>query len=139
MIEIKFRVWDGVDFMSKPFTLRDLQERKIQFTNDCAVMQFTRLKDKNDKDVYDGDIVKAAWMHHGKPGQEFTAFILYNEHIGSFRIGYESLDGWSQDEIYFSYQIEVVGNVFENPELLPNLPDIGQNKKVKGSITDERK
>jgi len=54
--EIKFRVWDNVDYMSTPFTLKDIQEVKIQFTSDCQVMQFTGLYDKNNTPIYEGDI-----------------------------------------------------------------------------------
>lgn len=83
-----------------------------------TVGQFTGLLDKNGKEIWEGDIVTASWMQHGKPRMPFRAYILYNEHIGSFRIGYNSLGGGSQDEIYFRYQIEVIGNIYENQELL---------------------
>lgn len=53
--EIKFRVWDKVDYMSSPFTLDDLMLKKIQFTSDCPVMQFTGIKDKNGIDAYEKD------------------------------------------------------------------------------------
>jgi hypothetical protein len=56
--EIKFRVWDNVDYRSTPFTLQDLQDKTIQFTNDCKVLQYTGLKDKNGKEIYEGDIVR---------------------------------------------------------------------------------
>ena len=55
--EIKFRVWDNVDYMSTPFTLHDLQMRKVMFTQDCILMQFTGLLDKNGKEIYEGDVV----------------------------------------------------------------------------------
>ncbi|WP_339612100.1 hypothetical protein [uncultured Planktosalinus sp.] len=45
MREIKFRVWDNVDYMSNPFTLQDLQKGKIGFTDECKVMEYTGLKD----------------------------------------------------------------------------------------------
>jgi hypothetical protein len=55
MREIKFKVWDNVDFMSAPFTLQDLQLKKIQFTSDCQIIQFTGLKDKKNVDCYEKD------------------------------------------------------------------------------------
>ena len=57
--EIKFRAWDNVDFMSRQFTLQDVQERKIEFTLDCVVMQFTGLKDSKGVEIYEGDILQS--------------------------------------------------------------------------------
>jgi uncharacterized phage protein (TIGR01671 family) len=85
---------------------------------DVIPMQFTGLLDKNGKQIWEGDIVEAAWVHKGQPGQKFKAIIFYNQHIGSFRIGYDGMGGGAQDEIYFRYQIEVIGNLYENPELM---------------------
>lgn len=56
MREIKFRVWDNIDYMSQPFTLNDVMLGKIAFTEDCPVMQYTGLKDWKGKEIYEGDI-----------------------------------------------------------------------------------
>lgn len=55
--ELKFRAWDNVDYMSKPFTLFNVMLRQIEFTHDVTIMQFTSLHDKNGKEIYDGDII----------------------------------------------------------------------------------
>jgi uncharacterized phage protein (TIGR01671 family) len=83
-----------------------------------TIGQFTGLKDKAGKEIHEGDIVRAARMYHGKPGIPFTAFIFYNNHIGAFRIGYDSLSGGAQDEIYFAHETEVIGNIHEHKNLL---------------------
>ena len=136
--EIKFRLWDGKKMITTEnpfidagsgakeyaillkgipvlFSVYGFEPSKVV---EAKVMQFTGMLDKNGKEIWEGDIVKAAMMHRGVAGIPFTAFIFYNEAIGAFRIGYDSLGGGAQDEIYFRYQIEVIGNVCENAELL---------------------
>lgn len=139
MREIKFRAWDKIG--KKFVSAESVSDQKIPviptehgfvLKTKFILSQFTGMKDKDGKEVYEGDVVEAAWMHHGKPGQVFMAFIFFNEHIGSFRIGYESLGGFSQDEVYFRYQVKVIGNVYENPDLVP-LP--GKDYQPKSLVT----
>lgn len=102
MKEIKFRVWDNVDYMSKPFTLHELQAGLIRFTTDCPVMQYTGLKDKNGKEVYEGDLLKL-WVG----GEEQSEPVIVNS--------LEDLHIWINDEYYYAVQdFEVVGNKYEN-------------------------
>jgi uncharacterized phage protein (TIGR01671 family) len=74
--------------------------------NDVAtslqIMQFTGLKDKNGKEIYEGDIV----MLNGSKVPKVMEF-----RKGSFCLDY----------IYFgteAYRMEVIGNIYENPELI---------------------
>lgn len=109
--ELKFRVWDNVDYMSKPFTLHSLMNAdRIEFTSDCKVMQYTGLKDKNGKEVYEGDITECSL--HGRTIVEMRG--------GQFGIVGGDPKGFRSGEAfnYYPHNHTVIGNIYENPELL---------------------
>ena len=83
----------------------------IRDLNDIIVMQFTGLKDKNGKEVYEGDFIKSE-IHN--PSIFQVEFIE-----GGFCCTYK--DSYPIDINHFypsvGCQIEVIGNIFDNPEL----------------------
>lgn len=87
-------------------------------------MQFTGLLDKNGKDIYDGDIAKKHIEFWTDPadlgGSRFVSRDIIvvvewgqSEYITKLASG--SLSGYSASELK---TFEVVGNIYENPELL---------------------
>ena len=121
MRDIKFRVWDNernTMFNSKSVDI-DFFEGKIEITSDTIrydevytdeikdfeLMQYVGCKDKNNKEIYEGDIVKT---------KEHIGQIIYSK--GMFFIDVK-------EDFYLPiYNVtefmEVIGNIYENPELL---------------------
>ncbi len=75
--------------------------------HDLVLMQYTGLKDKNGKEIYEGDIVKDGWLKNNP--------LEVVEWSGT---GFEPFADHSITEDYDPNTIEVIGNVYENPDLL---------------------
>lgn len=87
--------------------------------SDFILMQSTGLRDKNGVEIYEGDIVKYKYGVN-----TFTEVIAYDKDFAGFGLvdddGYDSTVftfGELAEDIDFS-SLEVVGNIYENPELL---------------------
>jgi uncharacterized phage protein (TIGR01671 family) len=127
MKEIKFRTWDGTILNYDPvifgshemgecwvnISIRDEQKRSIIFE------QYVGLKDKNGKEIYEGDIILFADYERDvvKYGmQEVDAFVGYGYNLWSFYN--DEGNGYVANDKRLISSIEVVGNIHENPELL---------------------
>lgn len=78
------------------------------YHKDILLMQYTGLKDKNGKEIYERDIITCS---NGMAYQYEVEFVF-----GCF-LGHDKATGFSK-KLYDMKDLEVVGNIYENPELL---------------------
>ena len=78
-----------------------------------TVGQYTGLKDKNGKEIYEGDIVEKTYYSYHQPECSELFEIKY-EGLGFY---FEHIKG-NAFYLPFTEDIEIIGNIYENPELI---------------------
>ncbi len=140
MREIKFRQWDK---RNKRFHYFGFEVNDFQFTapvnpsrEHYPVSQYTGLKDPKGVEIYEGDIVlldkmvlfdKYADRGDGScddvlavTKDDLLAVTKWDDHYQGFMYKHLPETPESAEVFMFEYAAEVVGNIYENPELLSN-------------------
>ena len=115
--EIKFRQWFSPCMYYNPYICVD-DEHGSYINDDLTyyeLMQYTGLKDKNGREIYEGDIVDVIMWD-----KKTTEVVRWDE-IGFFpwtatNVHADDLDFYATSRK--AEDIEVIGNIYENPELL---------------------
>ena len=123
MREIKFRAWNkekkemrkDVDTVGRFYTTFDRSDGRFRTNEEVEIMQFTGLQDKNGVDIYEGDILIYQHMFVDKKS---VSEVIWNEKYSGFASYVEDDERRYILEKELKNQFEVIGNIYENPELL---------------------
>ena len=133
MREIKFRAWDSFNkrmVIDNESVLRGLL---FNVQSDGALdtlkfMQYTGLKDKNGREIYEGDIIY--WeIDNGVGIESYAAIVQWSENNEKYKGIYKWIVLYIEDYLRgqfdalstpasYNYELQVMGNIYENPELL---------------------
>lgn len=128
--EIKFRIFDKyTKIMSKPFEISELTDWDIIWSDrfydqdevsfcDLIWMQFTGLKDRNGTEIYEGDIIQ---INHPFRRRKYTGKVFFSDGQfngeGFYFSHYDTPNNCFSEGLEY---IEVIGDIYQNPELLNN-------------------
>jgi len=133
MREIKFRAWDIVDEVMREVLKIDFDLKVVwllKYINgekrayelefkDIELMQLTGLHDKNGKEIYEGDIVKLFIP----VGKIYICIISWDKFNTGFMCNSIKNDLFLVASGELIRNGEVIGNIYENPELLKEVKE----------------
>jgi len=124
MRESKFRVWNGRNNQMGKVTYLNLEVPFIELDGysadltwgrlnpDCIVMQYIGHRDKNGKEIYEGDLIKDS-------DSEFIGEVIWDDDALCFTTRFQTNELWGfSPRKGKDNHCEVIGNIYENEELL---------------------
>lgn len=109
---LKFRAFNnnvvGVPFTLEEISTFDIDNSGSSWPEGTVFMQFTGLLDKNGKEIYEGDVCQGNYT--GSSSVVHRNKVVWSEAGASFSFAGTALWLWED--------FKVIGNIYENPELL---------------------
>ena len=125
MRELKFRAWDSADKMMyhniqdgikfddgscysfDKFLRNSVGDPDMEDYHRWSIMQYTGLKDARGAEIYEGDILSFVPVDSKNFGNPYKPFVVF----------------WDEKDARFSDwsprdKVEIIGNIYENPELM---------------------
>ena len=145
---IDFRAWDkkkseivdvmDIDFSGKKVGVCNVPKRMFKDGrlhtihsierdwSEVELMQYTGLEDKNNTEIFEGDIVKRTYLFNGGYGETHTGEVVYDKEYARYVISrpQKHIEPKNEDIrniLSDKSTYEVIGNIYENPELLEEI------------------
>lgn len=125
----KFRAWDKLDKAIYGVEEIHWYRGKFEFIGDgitfqrladeVELMQSTGLKDKNGKEIFEGDIISDGHTLGVLRNHQALGFYMVDEKgKESFLSDTVDTEGFEEAKEFMENSIEIIGNIYENPEIL---------------------
>ena len=133
MREIKFRVWNtetnkmiikvkemGVFALKSIYSIDEFLV--VPTDEKYPLMQYTGLKDKNDVEIYEGDILKYPYVRSSSVNYTIEIGVIEwsDEYCGFIIDEVQNIGGFCGIESKHMNELEVIGNIYEHSNLLDN-------------------
>ena len=130
---IKFRAWDKANkemVMVRCLEWDAMMKPALSSYIDGPLMQFTGLHDKNGKEIWEGDVVQQVlgssffdsnsnrWIPDNEENKGEVVYKCDGFWVNDIRLGDDRVQLASGEADEERLDLEVLGNIYENPELL---------------------
>lgn len=138
---LKFRAWDKIgkkfllpypegfhllgettcfDLIGQQLKERTPEKTTLEMLDDVEITLFTGLLDKNGKEMCEGDRVRFTFFYYAETEREIdkVGIIEFNGLSFIFKVNEEEFYTISELEFDSETDIEIIGNIYENPELI---------------------